>query len=296
MSQMKALILDQDGVIADTERDGHRVAFNRVFEEEGLGVSWSVERYGELLKIAGGKERMKTIVYADDFQRDVGDKEDYIKKLHRRKTDLFMEIVTRGKIFLLFTYRPEFSGFRGRRPFPTEIRLNRLSRQENCRMAECLLETAALETGLERLILEKTEGIPLFVEEFARSLKTLGLIETKTEKTRLSDKPDRVDIPATIEEIIMARVDALSANARIVLQAGSAIEREFTYSLIRRVSGIPDDRLKAALQDLKDAELIYERMERLGRLEELEENKPLKDWAHHRDGGPRTVTREDVKL
>ena len=43
-------------------------------------------------------------------------------------------------------------------------------------------------------------------------------------------------------------------------------------------------------------QLIYERMEKLGRLDELEENKPLKDWAHHRDGGPRTVTREDVKL
>ena len=100
MSQMKALILDQDGVIADTERDGHRVAFNRVFEEEGLGVSWSVERYGELLKIAGGKERMKTVVYGDDFNRDVGDKEEYIKKLHKRKTDLFMEIVTKGEIAL----------------------------------------------------------------------------------------------------------------------------------------------------------------------------------------------------
>jgi len=100
VSEMKALIFDQDGVIADTERDGHRVAFNRVFDEEGLGVSWSVERYGELLKIAGGKERMKTVVYSDDFQKDVGDKEAYIKKLHKRKTDVFMEMVTRGEIAL----------------------------------------------------------------------------------------------------------------------------------------------------------------------------------------------------
>jgi beta-phosphoglucomutase-like phosphatase (HAD superfamily) len=100
VAQMKALIFDQDGVIADTERDGHRVAFNRVFEEEGLGVSWSVERYGQLLKIAGGKERMKTVVYSDDFAKDVGDKEAYIKKLHKRKTDIFMEIVSRGQIAL----------------------------------------------------------------------------------------------------------------------------------------------------------------------------------------------------
>ena len=95
MSQMRALIFDQDGVIADTERDGHRVAFNRVFEEEGLGVSWSVQRYGELLKIAGGKERMKTVVYGDDFHKHVADKEAYIRKLHKRKTDVFTEIVAR---------------------------------------------------------------------------------------------------------------------------------------------------------------------------------------------------------
>jgi HAD superfamily hydrolase (TIGR01509 family) len=100
MSRMKALIFDQDGVIADTERDGHRVAFNRVFEEEGLGVCWSVERYGELLKIAGGKERMKTVVDSDQFTKDVGDKEAYLRKLHKRKTDLFMEIVTRGELAL----------------------------------------------------------------------------------------------------------------------------------------------------------------------------------------------------
>ena len=100
MSQMKAVIFDQDGVIADTERDGHRVAFNRVFEEEGLGARWSVDRYGELLKIAGGKERMKTVVYSDDFSKQVGDKEAYIKKLHKRKTDLFMEIIGKGQIGL----------------------------------------------------------------------------------------------------------------------------------------------------------------------------------------------------
>jgi len=100
VSQMKALIFDQDGVIADTERDGHRVAFNRVFEEEGLGVCWSVQRYGELLKIAGGKERMKTVVYSDEFTKDVSDKEAYIKKLHKRKTDVFMEIVSQGQIAL----------------------------------------------------------------------------------------------------------------------------------------------------------------------------------------------------
>ena len=51
---------DFDGVIADTERDGHRVAFNRAFAKKGLNIEWSVELYGQLLKIAGGKERAVT--------------------------------------------------------------------------------------------------------------------------------------------------------------------------------------------------------------------------------------------
>jgi HAD superfamily hydrolase (TIGR01509 family) len=100
VAPLRAVIFDQDGVIADTERDGHRVAFNRVFEEEGLGVSWSVEHYGELLKIAGGKERMRPIVYSGDFRKDVGDKDQYLKRLHQRKTEIFMEIVGQGQIAL----------------------------------------------------------------------------------------------------------------------------------------------------------------------------------------------------
>ena len=56
---MKALIFDCDGVLVDTERDGHRVAFNRAFEQMGYKFQWDVDLYGQLLKIAGGKERMK---------------------------------------------------------------------------------------------------------------------------------------------------------------------------------------------------------------------------------------------
>lgn len=98
VAKLKAIIWDCDGVLAETEKDGHRVAFNRVFEEEGLGVEWDVETYGEKLKIAGGKERMRTVVFADDFTKDVGDKDEYIKKLHKRKTDLYLEGVDEGKM------------------------------------------------------------------------------------------------------------------------------------------------------------------------------------------------------
>ena len=98
MTEFKGLIFDCDGVIAETEADGHRVAFNKVFAEENLGVEWDLETYGEKLKIAGGKERMRTIFASSEFTKDIGDIDEYIKKLHKRKTDIYMELIEEGKL------------------------------------------------------------------------------------------------------------------------------------------------------------------------------------------------------
>jgi HAD superfamily hydrolase (TIGR01509 family) len=90
---MRALIFDCDGVLVDTERDGHRVAFNEAFRARGLDVEWDVQRYGELLAIAGGKKRM--VRYFDRFgwPKDIADRAALIKELHALKTDLFMKII-----------------------------------------------------------------------------------------------------------------------------------------------------------------------------------------------------------
>ena len=95
---MKALIFDCDGVLVDTERDGHRVAFNRAFAEFGLPAEWDVDLYGELLKIAGGKERMRH--YFDDrgWPTGVDDRDEFIGQLHKTKTNLFMQIIESGQL------------------------------------------------------------------------------------------------------------------------------------------------------------------------------------------------------
>jgi HAD superfamily hydrolase (TIGR01509 family) len=94
---MKALIFDCDGVLVDTERDGHRVAFNRAFAEAGIKAEWSVELYGELLKIAGGKERMKH--YFDRHGWPAGKTaETLIPELHKRKTAIFTALIAGGSL------------------------------------------------------------------------------------------------------------------------------------------------------------------------------------------------------
>ena len=95
---MDALLFDCDGVLADTERDGHRVAFNRAFAEAGLKTRWSVELYGELLKIGGGKERMRGYFDEAGWPVPEPERDALIKKLHALKTDLFMRIISSGEL------------------------------------------------------------------------------------------------------------------------------------------------------------------------------------------------------
>jgi len=94
---MKALIFDCDGVLVDTERDGHRVAFNRAFAEAGIRAEWDVKLYGELLKVAGGKERMKH--YFDIKGWPPGKTaETLIPELHKKKTAIFTSLVAGGRL------------------------------------------------------------------------------------------------------------------------------------------------------------------------------------------------------
>ena len=100
MSEIKAFFFDQDGVIIDTERDGHRVAFNRTFKEFGFDVEWDVETYHHLLKVGGGKERMLHYLHETGFGKPIPaeEEESLIKALHKRKTDLFVELIEGGAL------------------------------------------------------------------------------------------------------------------------------------------------------------------------------------------------------
>jgi len=97
MSALKALIFDVDGTLADTERDGHRVAFNAAFREFGLDWEWDVPLYGALLAVTGGKERIR--YYVDQFRPDYlppPDFDDLVVALHRAKTAYYTAMLAGG--------------------------------------------------------------------------------------------------------------------------------------------------------------------------------------------------------
>ena len=99
MSELKALIFDVDGTLADTERDGHRIAFNLAFADAGLNWNWTVDIYEDLLSVTGGKERIK--FYLDKYQPEFDEPEDlsgFIAEMHKAKTAQYTNLLAKGAI------------------------------------------------------------------------------------------------------------------------------------------------------------------------------------------------------
>ncbi|MDQ3850459.1 MAG: HAD-IA family hydrolase [Actinomycetota bacterium] len=90
------MVLDVDGTLVDSERDGHRVAFNRAFEEAGLPDRWDVARYGELLKVTGGRRRLEA--HFTEQGMDEEEREELARRLHERKTEIFTQMAREGEI------------------------------------------------------------------------------------------------------------------------------------------------------------------------------------------------------
>ena len=183
----------------------------------------------------------------------------WVDKSSENALKYVLESIPGARVLMLFTYRPEFVHTWGGRSFHSQITLNRLSNRESLIMISHVLITEDIESDLEELILEKTEGIPFFIEEFMKSLIQLKVIESRNGKYYLAKDFQEVVIPSTIQDVIMARVDSLPEGAKEVLQMGSVIEREFSYELIKQVTDLPEHELLSNLSALKDSELLYER-------------------------------------
>jgi class 3 adenylate cyclase/tetratricopeptide (TPR) repeat protein len=170
-----------------------------------------------------------------------------------------LESIPGARVLLIFTYRPEFVHAWGAKSYHSQVMLNRLSNRESLMMVSHLLGTEELDKDFEEFILEKTEGVPFFIEELIKSLKDLKIIERKNDRYHLAKDLSEVTIPATVQDVIMARVDSLPEGSKSLLQTMSVIGREFSYDLINRITGLTEQELLSQLSVLKDSELLYER-------------------------------------
>lgn len=222
-------------------------------DEMSMSPEARKERTTEAVKritLKGSEVRPLIIAIEDLHWIDKGS-EDYFKDL--------LDHISGVKIFLIFTYRPSFDPIWRGRSYHSQVTLNRLSNRESNAMVTSILDSAEIDNDLEELIFEKAEGVPFFIEEFLKSFTDLKIIQKRGNTYYLPRDCQKVSIPFTINEVVMARVDVLNEGAKDVLQAGSAIEREFTYELIRIVTGYSESDLLSYLSALRDSELIYER-------------------------------------
>jgi class 3 adenylate cyclase len=159
------------------------------------------------------------------------------------------------RVLLLVTYRPEFAPpWIGRSNVTAHI-LNRLPQREVSAMIDSVVGNKLLPASIRKDIIERSDGIPLFVEEMTRAaLETAG--EGGAERAVATVLPPEAAVPASLHASLMARLDRLGSTVKEVAQIGAVIGREFSYELLVAVAQRTGEELQAALQRLSDAGLI----------------------------------------
>jgi class 3 adenylate cyclase/tetratricopeptide (TPR) repeat protein len=171
--------------------------------------------------------------------------------------DRFIERTAGWSVLLLAMFRPEFQPPWSGQPHVTMLTLARLDRPTTAAMVAHVAGDAALPQEIVEEIAERTDGVPLFVEEM-----TKALLEAGTQSAALSAMSHRaLSVPATLHASLMARLDRLGLAARDVAQTGAAIGREFGFSLLAFISDLPEPQLRDALDRLTNAGLLFVRGE-----------------------------------
>jgi tetratricopeptide (TPR) repeat protein len=166
--------------------------------------------------------------------------------------------VPSSRILQILTYRTGYVHPFGERTYHTRIALDNLSRADSVEMTRAILSTEQLPEELNRLIVQKAEGNPFFVEEVVKSLQEIGAIRQAGERYVLTRRLDEIFVPDRIQDVIMARIDRLADAPKKTLQLASVIGREFTRRLVDRLAEIRE-RTEEFLRELKAIELIYEK-------------------------------------
>ena len=148
------------------------------------------------------------------------------------------------RVLLLVTFRPEFEPPWIGRPYVTALTINRLAERDVSAMIDRVIGNKLLSPGIQENIIERSDGIPLFVEEMTKAVLEAG-INGAAEQIAAVPSPTMA-VPASLHASLMARLDRLG-SAKEVAQVGSAIGREFSYALLAAVARKPNVELQSAL-------------------------------------------------
>jgi len=173
--------------------------------------------------------------------------------------NILADHVPQARILLLVNYRPEYAHGWGSRSDYTQLQLEPLGPAEAQGLLSALLGDDRSLASLKRLILDKTEGNPFFMEEVVQTLAEEGALLGPPGSFRIETAPALLHIPTTVQGVLAARIDRLPLAQKELLQTLAVIGKEFSLTLVQNVAALTEDKLNPLLANLQAADFIYER-------------------------------------
>jgi tetratricopeptide (TPR) repeat protein len=170
---------------------------------------------------------------------------------------LIVDRAPRLKLMLIATFRPEFTVPWASHPHISLVSLNRLSKPEGATLAASTARGKALPREILDQITERSDGVPLFIEELTKTMLESGLLQEVENRHELKEALLSLSIPTTLHASLLERLDRLG-SVRDLAQIGAACGREFSYKLIAAASSLPEPDLVSALTRLVEAQLLFQ--------------------------------------
>jgi predicted ATPase len=171
---------------------------------------------------------------------------------------LLLDQTPTASMLVLLTCRPYFQPAWHHRSYLTEMTLNRLSRNQIEQMATHVAGSKTFPPAVMQQLVERTDGVPLFVEEMTKAILESGTLKEIDEHYELTGSLSTLAIPATLQDSLMARLDRLMTG-KVIAQLGAAIGRQFSYALLQAVAQLNEGTLHEELHRLVEAEIVYQR-------------------------------------
>jgi len=172
--------------------------------------------------------------------------------------DLLVESVPAARVALVVNYRPEAEHRWSGKTYYTQIRVDPLAAPSAGALLDALVGREAALDALKRVLVERTEGNPFFLEESVRALIETGALVGERGAYRLLAPLPNVEVPATVHAVLAARIDRLPPDGKALLHAASAIGIDVPLALLRSIADLPEEALRSQLERLQAAEFLYE--------------------------------------
>ena len=172
--------------------------------------------------------------------------------------DSLIESLPTARLLLLVNYRPEYQHGWGNKTYYTQLRLDPLPPASAEELLQALLGDDPSLVPLKRLLIERTEGNPFFLEESVRALVETGVLVGERGAYRLAKSLESLQVPATVQAVLAARIDRLPPEEKRLLQTAAVIGTEVPFALLQAIGELSEEELRRGLGHLQAAEFLYE--------------------------------------